>query len=71
MLNNVNVIDHIMMIATATTETEIERLRIEEELLWMLVKTEKHSLTVKTAAFDRLKRINTEQLRLMGEHLKR
>lgn len=71
MLNNLNIVDQISIIAVSVTEAEIDKLRIEEELLLMIVKTSKHSLTVKSAAFDRLKRINVKQLELMGEHLKR
>lgn len=71
MIDNLNIIENIFMISVSVTETEIEKLRIEEELLWLIVKTTKHSLAVKSAAFDRLKRIQKKQLELMGEHLKR
>lgn len=70
MLNNMNVLEQIFMIATAVTESDLEKLTIEEELLLKIVKTSKHSLNVKTAALDRIARINEKQLALLRTYLK-
>ena len=71
MLNNSQVIEEIFRIAIYVTENEVDKLRIEEELLWLLLKTKKHSLNIKTLGLQRLERIQKAQLELMGQCLKK
>lgn len=63
--------DQIKSISTQISDDELSRLRIEEELLIMLVRSSKHSLKIKSEAFERIKTINTKQLDLLGSATKK
>lgn len=60
------IIEDISTIAQALSEDELTQLRIEEELLVMLVKHPKHSLKTKTTAMSIMRDINMRQLELLG-----
>ena len=47
-------------------DDEFTRLRLEEELLTTLVRSQKQSLKSKNEAFERMRIINRRQLELLG-----
>jgi hypothetical protein len=61
-----NFIDNIRQISLVVACDDLSRLRIEEELLVMLVRKPSVSLKIKTEALARIKEINKLQLRVLG-----
>ena len=60
------ILEEIKHVAKALTSDDLSNLRLEEEMLVMLVKDPKHSLKLKTEAFARMKTLNQKQLALLG-----
>ncbi len=69
MLNDSTIIDEIFILTGKITDTMADKLRMEEEMLWLLLKCKKQSLKVKTDAYARLEKIQKMQLELMGQCL--
>ena len=61
-----NLVKEINMLTTIIAGDASEKYRIEEELLFMLTRVEKHPVSVKKQALARIEKINKEQLRLLG-----
>jgi len=69
-MKNQYVVSEIKLLSKQIADSDIEQLRIEEEILYMLVKSQKHSLSIKTEAFKRITEINEMQNNLLGSVLK-
>jgi hypothetical protein len=63
------ILEEIKHVAKVLTSDELTNLRIEEELLMMLVKDQKHSMTLKAEAFNRIKALNEKQLATLGHRI--
>jgi len=59
-------IKEIQTLCFRITDSKLEALRLEEELLLNLVKCKKISLKIKKEAFVRVTDINRQQLKLIG-----
>ena len=62
-------LNEIRKIAMLVTETKLEQLRMEEELLVSFVKKKSVQLKDKQKALVRIKEINKHQLTMLGEKL--
>ena len=63
------VLESIKNTTILVTNNKLDQLRMEEELLIMMVKSSKHSIKLKTIAFERIKNINRDQIKLLGGEL--
>ncbi len=63
-------ITNITNLCVKITETKLEALRLEEELLLNLVKCSKIPMHVKKKAFERMEKINNNQLTILGAKIK-
>jgi len=61
-----SIIADIEKISKAVSEDRLSQLRMEEELLLNLVKCKKHSLALKSEAFQRITEVNHHQLKIIG-----
>ena len=59
-------LEDIKRICAVLADDNLTKYRIQEELLTMLVKSDKHSLKVKTEAFKQIKEINHKQIEMLG-----
>lgn len=62
-------INDLRMTAQFVGTGEIDKLRIEEELLYMMIKNPNVTLSQKNKAFERIKDINRMQILAMGQCL--
>lgn len=60
------IIEEIKKISSLITDDELSKLRIEEEMLTMLVRCSKFNLQSKKKAFTRIEQINKLQLQILG-----
>lgn len=65
-----DILENIKKVSVSVSATDLERLRIEEELLYMLIKNPNVSLKTKTLAFKRLNNINKIQTEIIGTNFK-
>ena len=66
-----NLLEECKKIAKLVCDSELEQLRMEEELLINLVRAKKiTNLKLKTKAFERMNEINKRQMSLVGSTLK-
>lgn len=64
-----NIMKEIENLCNRISSSKIDGLRIEEELLLMLVRNESVGLGVKSEALCRMREINRRQLKILGENL--
>ena len=64
-----NKVKEIRTITNKICESLLDKLRLEEEMLLMLVKNTQVSLDEKTEAFERIKEINMKQLEVLGQKI--
>ena len=65
-----NTFEMIKKVCNTVSSTQLESLRLQEELLLNMVKCVRVSLTEKTKAFEMIKTINKSQLEILGERVK-
>jgi len=61
-----HIVNEIREVCRQICDTDLDRLRLEEELLIQLVKSRKHKLNTKQHAFSRIDEINKQQRQLLG-----
>lgn len=61
-----NVIEKIRNICESITDTDLENLRIEERLLYLVIRSNKSAVGNKHMALERMKVINERQLNILA-----
>lgn len=65
-----SLVEEIRSLCNKLTSDKLTSLRMQEELLYILTKESKHTLSSKIESFDRINEINIEQTKMLGQILK-
>ena len=61
-----DLIEKINLIIKQIAEDDMTRLRLEEQLLYILAKNTQQKMSLKCKAFARINKINDEQKKMLG-----